>query len=83
VDNALDVSPSVLLLVKCFKSVAGSEIISACKDKTRILCSQKIFLSYRKVWHRGLEKQVQKINIMFVLVNLYLDNRKSLLAWLN
>lgn len=40
---------------------------------------KKIF-HYRKTRYRGLEKQIQKINMMFALANLYLADRKFLLA---
>jgi Transposase and inactivated derivatives, IS5 family len=35
---------------------------------------------YRKTRYRGLRKQVAKMNIMFALANLYLADRKNLLA---
>ena len=40
---------------------------------------KKLF-NYRKTRYRGLEKQTQKMNMMFALANLYLADRKSLLA---
>mgnify|MGYP001052667420 CR=1 FL=1 len=40
----------------------------------------KNLFAYRKTRYRGLEKQTQKLNIMFALANLYLANRKSLSA---
>ena len=45
-----------------------------------LFCVVKKFFNYRKTLYRGLEKQIQKINMMFALANLYLANRKSLLA---
>lgn len=40
---------------------------------------KKLF-KYRKTRYRGLEKQIQKVNMMFALANLYLADRKTLLA---
>lgn len=40
---------------------------------------KKLF-KYRKTRYRGLEKQASKINMMFALANLYLADRKALLA---
>ena len=40
---------------------------------------KKLF-NYRKTRYRGLEKQTQKMNMMFALANLYLADRKYLLA---
>ena len=40
---------------------------------------KKLF-NYRKTRYRGLEKQTQKMNMMFALANLYLADRQSLLA---
>ncbi|MDE5853180.1 MAG: transposase, partial [Oscillospiraceae bacterium] len=35
---------------------------------------------YRKTRYRGIEKQTQKMNMMFALSNLYMANRKTKLA---
>lgn len=40
----------------------------------------KNIFGYRKTRYRGLRKQTAKLNIMFALANLYLADRKSLLA---
>ena len=40
---------------------------------------KKLF-KYRKTRYRGLDKQISKINMMFALANLYLADRKNLLA---
>lgn len=40
----------------------------------------KNLFCYRKTRYRGLRKQTAKLNIMFALANLYLADRKSLLA---
>ena len=40
----------------------------------------KELFNYRKTRYRGLEKQTQKMNMMFALANLYLADRKSLLS---
>lgn len=45
-----------------------------------IFCVGKKFFNYRKTQYRELEKQIQKINMMVALANLYLDDRKSLLV---
>ena len=45
-----------------------------------IFCVGKKFFNYRKTRYRGLEKQIQKINMIFALANLYLADKKFLLA---
>ncbi|MDE5853155.1 MAG: transposase, partial [Oscillospiraceae bacterium] len=40
---------------------------------------KKLF-KYRKTRYRGIEKQKQKMNIMFALANLYMANKKTKLA---
>ena len=64
----------------CAKKNRTSEISIRAKVEYVFLVVKKLF-KYRKTQYRGIEKQTQKMNMMFALSNLYMDNKK--LSWLN